>query len=680
MIVVVFDACKTKTMTKIPLWTSLLFLVVLVGSTTSSSFPALSSWTSSRGSGASVFVQSFVISRNTNNNNNNIFINNRYPFYSIRHPKHIGRLFQTLRGGGLEIDVDNNDAVNNNADSKILPDPGSLPLSLLLQTLQSDPNVGLTETDAHRRLQLYGPNELAAPPKQSIWELIAEQFQDRLVQILLVVAVISAVFSALEHTADQNLLKSFVEPIVILSILVLNAAVGVIQSQSAKDSLQALQELQPTLCTPLRDGTLQANVPASELVPGDIIQLRVGDKIPADARVVELQSSTLQVDETSLTGESVTVGKLAGEDGVSEPGAPLQAQPGMVFAGTMVTAGNALAVVTSTGMSTQFGKIQQGVTDAQQDLQKTPLAIKLDEFGNQLTVIIGIICVAVWLVSIPKMGGASFTSKWDGAVYYAKVAVALGVAAIPEGLPAVITLCLSLGTRRMAQRNVLVRRLPSVETLGCTSVICTDKTGTLTTNEMTAVSLVVMEKKGGIVEHSIEGVSYSPVGKIDGIIKNDEIQQYPKGAIADVAAVAALCNDASIVGKDDISENNGASGRNSNLVTVERAYERTGEPTEAALCVLAEKLGGLAIVDDDNATTIPPSSLASANVDAWRTNFPRKATLEFNRERKSEEPEYSLFAAKPVRLLMLFSLVVSPLNRHVCSSRLQNRLKPILNQ
>ena len=135
-------------------------------------------------------------------------------------------------------------------------------------------------------------------------------------------------------------------------------------------------------------------------------------------------------------------------------------------------------------MATQFGRIQQGVTSAAAETTKTPLAIKLDEFGDTLTIIIGVICFAVWVVSIPKMNDPSFATVWEGAIYYAKVAVALGVAAIPEGLPAVITLCLSLGTRRMAERNVLVRKLPSVETLGCTSVICSDKTGTLTQNEV----------------------------------------------------------------------------------------------------------------------------------------------------------------------------------------------------
>jgi magnesium-transporting ATPase (P-type) len=542
-------------------------------------------------------------------------------------------LLHQLRGGGSEETRRELEQTSSQQASpqNLVEDPGSLELTTLLQELHTNPSSGLTETQVHDRLRIFGKNELAKPPQRNIWSLIAEQFQDRLVQILVIVAVVSAIFSALEHTSDQSLLKSFVEPIVIVSILALNAAVGVIQSRSAQDSLQALQEMQPTLCTPIRGGVVQANMAASDLVPGDIIQLRVGDKVPADARIVELLSSTLQVEESSLTGEAITVAKLSGKDGISDPGAPLQSQSGMVFAGTMVTAGNALAVCTSTGMETQFGKIQQGVTDAQQELQKTPLAIKLDEFGDQLTVIIGIICVAVWLVSIPKMSGASFANQWDGAIYYAKVAVALGVAAIPEGLPAVITLCLSLGTRRMAQRNVIVRRLPSVETLGCTSVICTDKTGTLTTNEMTVVSLVLLEGKQEVVEHAVEGISYSPIGTVEGVDNEIEYDQYPKGALVDVGAIAALCNDASIIGNDDINDENRSGG--SKIAVKERIYERTGEPTEAALCVLTEKLGGRI---NNGGKDLPPSTLASANVDAWRMAHPRKATLEFNRDRKSE--------------------------------------------
>ena len=266
-----------------------------------------------------------------------------------------------------------------------------------------------------------------------------------------------------------------------------------------------------------------------------------------------------------------------------------------------------------------ISQIQRGVTEAAADEQahRTPLAIKLDEFGDTLTRVIGVICVAVWLASIPKFHDPTFKTPIEGAVYYAKVAVALGVAAIPEGLPAVITLCLSLGTRRMAKRNVIVRKLPSVETLGCTSVICTDKTGTLTTNEMTAVSLVLVENSA-VEEHMISGVSYSPVGIIDGVQHSVEVQNNPNGAVADVAAISALCNDANIVGYNEPK-------------AATKEFERMGEPTEAALCVLAEKLGGK--YTESASTTA--QVMASANVNVWRTEHPRQATLEFNRDRKS---------------------------------------------
>jgi Ca2+-transporting ATPase len=583
----------------------------------------------------------------------------------------------------INSNINSNIHINYNASSA---DPGSWPTTDLLKALETNLEHGLTDEQVVARQAQFGLNALQPPEKPRLIDLIIEQFQDRLVQILLVVAVVSALFSVLEHTSDQSLLHSFVEPLVILAILVLNAAVGVWQSQSASDSLDALQQMQPTLCTPLRNnGEWQTNLPASQLVPGDIVKLRVGDKVPADARLLELQSSTFQIDETSLTGESVTVGKLPADEGQSAAGAPLQSQMGMLFSGTMVTSGNALAVVVQTGMDTQFGKIQKGVAAAQEETPKTPLAIKLDEFGETLTVVIGVICLAVWLVSIPKMNDSSFASVWEGALYYAKVSVALGVAAIPEGLPAVITLCLSLGTRRMAQRNVIVRKLPSVETLGCTTVICTDKTGTLTTNEMTVVGLVLLEKEG-IVEHTIQGTSYSPVGIIDGIQYDEEVQQNSNGAVADVAAVSALCNDANIVGNDSAyeeqSDDEDVVDKEGNTIStihhsasspkknhkkktgdVEKIYQRTGEPTEAALCILAEKLGGRAHYTEGahfskrGAYSIhaPPSVLASANVDSWRNSHPRKATLEFNRDRKSMSvlADFANGDAKPKNRLLV---------------------------
>jgi magnesium-transporting ATPase (P-type) len=399
-----------------------------------------------------------------------------------------------------------------------------------------------------------------------------------------------------------------------------------------------------------------------------LIVLRTGDKVPADCRLVKYYNGrrSLTVDETCLTGESLAVEKLLGEEGLAPPGSPVQAQKGMVFAGTTVVGGGGLALVVATGTNTEFGTIRSGVLEAKKDThdQKTPLGRQLDDFGSQLTTLIGGICALVWIASIPKMfakDSTVFASPLEGMVYYAKVAVALGVAAIPEGLPAVITLCLSLGTRRMAQRNVIVRNLPSVETLGCVSVICSDKTGTLTTNEMTVTSLVLLEKPNHqkqqkeqqhIVEHIVEGVSYSPLGGIEGISdttqggkrNNNKIDR--SSSLLDVVAVAALCNDARIIGHDKDDDN------------TSKNFERTGEPTEAALCVLAEKLGNLIHSnsnnsngngngngngnDNDNGSYdereegAKNSVVASYHVDRWREQHPRMATLEFHRERKSE--------------------------------------------
>lgn len=531
---------------------------------------------------------------------------------------HRRHLLFNLRGGGS----------SPSEYSRVNIDPGRSSIPELYKILESTPE-GLTSKQSDDRLEKYGKNKLLGKKPTSILRLILEQFEDRLVQILLVVAVLSGLFSYVEakqSTDDIPMWKSFVEPFVILSILVINAAVGVWQTRSAQGSLEALQKMQPSQATVLREGTWQSNIDASDVVPGDIIELRVGDKIPADARLIQLQTSSMQVDEGSLTGESVTVSKLPGEEGTVSADLPIQDQVGMLYSSTVITSGAGRALVVHTGMATEIGKIQQGVTDAEEDQPKTPLAIKLDEFGNSLTVIIGFICAFVWVISIPKMSDPSFANLWEGAVYYAKVAVALGVAAIPEGLPAVITLCLSLGTRRMAQRNVIVRKLPSVETLGCTSVICTDKTGTLTTNEMTVVSLVLLEKEKGepsIQEHRVEGFSYAPIGIIDGIVSGEEVQKSPRGAVAEIAAVSALCNDAKILGHD--SENQ----------TDDKRFERVGEPTEAALCVLAEKLGGMMLQSKGNGIGIPPSVLANANVNGWRLAYSRIATLEFSRDRKS---------------------------------------------
>lgn len=362
----------------------------------------------------------------------------------------------------------------------------------------------------------------------------------------------------------------------------------------------------------LRDARWVNDLPARELVPGDIIFVKVGDKVPADARILALKTTTFSTDEGSLTGESASVPKFL--DPVEED-ARIQSKTNMIFSGTMISNGAAYALVVDTGARTEIGKINEGVQEARQDHVKTPLAQKLDEFGNQLTYIIGAICLAVWAFSYPEFSNPVHGSVLKGALYYAKVAVALGVAAIPEGLPAVITLCLSLGTRRMAKRNVIVRKLPSVETLGCTTVICTDKTGTLTTNQMTCVSLVTLEDDGSagarghaaLTEYAVSGVSYNPQGHVEGLSEQAAAQK----GLEDVATVAALCNEARIVYQDG-------------------KFDRIGEPTEAALKVLVEKLPVAGVRRSED-----PFVACGQHNTHWEQKYAKLATLEFSRDRKS---------------------------------------------
>ena len=280
-------------------------------------------------------------------------------------PIHSSQVFTKIRGGGSSGKSLTTTATST--ASRLLAynatevEAGSTRLADLWSQLESGPD-GLQQEEANARLQQFGPNALDSPPSKSVWKLIAEQFEDRLVQILLGVAVLSGVFSFLEvHNSgetQQAIWKSFVEPFVILAILVLNATVGVVQSQSAQGSLDALQKMQPSLATVLRDGQWKSGVDAADLVPGDVMEIRVGDKVPADARLVQLQSSGMQLDEGSLTGESVTVAKLPGDEGTSASAdLPLQDQRGMLYSGTMVTSGSGKAVVVQTGMSTQMGKV-----------------------------------------------------------------------------------------------------------------------------------------------------------------------------------------------------------------------------------------------------------------------------------------------------------------------------------
>uniref|UniRef100_A0A8I5ZYV5 P-type Ca(2+) transporter n=1 Tax=Rattus norvegicus TaxID=10116 RepID=A0A8I5ZYV5_RAT len=403
---------------------------------------------------------------------------------------------------------------------------------------------GLTPDQVKRHLEKYGPNELPAEEGKSLWELVVEQFEDLLVRILLLAACISFVLAWFEE--GEETVTAFVEPFVILLILIANAIVGVWQERNAENAIEALKEYEPEMGKVYRaDRKSVQRIKARDIVPGDIVEVAVGDKVPADIRILSIKSTTLRVDQSILTGESVSVIKHT--DPVPDPRAVNQDKKNMLFSGTNIAAGKAVGIVATTGVSTEIGKIRDQMAATEQD--KTPLQQKLDEFGEQLSKVISLICVAVWLINIGHFNDPVHGGSWfRGAIYYFKIAVALAVAAIPEGLPAVITTCLALGTRRMAKKNAIVRSLPSVETLGCTSVICSDKTGTLTTNQMSVCKMFIIDKVDGDIcslnEFSITGSTYAPEGEV---LKNDKpVRAGQYDGLVELATICALCNDSSL--------------------------------------------------------------------------------------------------------------------------------------
>ncbi|KAG0024172.1 hypothetical protein BGZ80_005478 [Entomortierella chlamydospora] len=482
----------------------------------------------------------------------------------------------------------------------------------ILDHYKVNPEQGLTSSQASAALEKYGKNELPEDDPTPLWEMILEQFKDQLVIILLAAAAISLVLAVLE---EDNSGTAFVEPVVILLILIANAAVGVIQESNAEKAIEALKEYSPHEAKVLRNGSM-TKVVASDIVPGDIIEVAVGDKIPADCRVLEINSSNFRIDQALLTGESVSVNKVT--EIVNDPRAVKQDQINMLFSGTTVVLGKAKAIVVQTGSDTAIGDIHKSITS--QISEKTPLKRKLDEFGDDLAKVISVICILVWLVNIRHFNDPSHQGWLKGAIYYFKIAVALAVAAIPEGLSVVITTCLALGTKKMAKKNAIVRSLPSVETLGCTSVICSDKTGTLTTNQMSVARVLVVDNKAGnVAEYQVQGSSFSPIGDVldaDGraITSLSSVSQ----TLNELAQICSICNNSTISYN---AEND--------------TYTNVGEPTEAALKVLVEKMG----TDDVNVNSTLKSLPAQKRVDACNQYYAERvkklATLDFSRDRKS---------------------------------------------
>jgi P-type Ca2+ transporter type 2C len=414
--------------------------------------------------------------------------------------------------------------------------------------LDVDLATGLAVTEVGRRRDRHGRNELDEAPKRPAWRRFLDQFNDLLVYILIGAAVLSAAVGDLK------------DPIVIGIVLLINAVLGYVQESRADDALAALQGMLEVIVRVRRGGEVQ-EVPASELVPGDVVLLEAGDRVPADGRF--LHASSVSVDESTLTGESVPVDKTSDtvhpQEGDRE--VPLAERSNCGYMNTTLVRGRAELVVTATGMRTEVGRLA-GLLGAAED-QETPLQQQLDTLGKRLALIAGVAVLAVFAVGMSQ--GDELSEAVLGAV-------ALAVAAIPEGLPAVVTVTLAIGVSRMARERAIVKRLASVETLGSTTVICSDKTGTLTLNQMTATRVVA----GGRT-FVIDGLGYGDEG---GIRPDDDGRAVPgEGAAAAdqvlrrALTAAILCNDAHVRAADD--------GR----------PQLVGDPTEGALVVAARKAG-----------------------------------------------------------------------------------------
>src|SRR4051794_20807436 len=419
-----------------------------------------------------------------------------------------------------------------------------------VRELGVEPERGLTGEAAAERLQRYGPNRFAETTSEPRWHAFVRQYQDPM-QIVLLVAGVISIYPV----------KQAGTGIVILLLTVLNAVLGLSQEGKAAAAVAALQKMMIVKARVRRDGAL-TQLPAEQLVPGDVVAIEAGDVIPADGRL--LATATLEIAEAALTGESVPVSK--GIEAVTAPDAALGDRADMVYMNTNVTRGTGEFVVTATGMATEVGHIS-GMLQHQED-SKSPLTLQLEKLTKQLVVIAGLALAAMVVINMAR--GQSFTAVFTAAVAFA-------IAAIPTGLPAVVTTILSRGTRLLADASAIVKRLRSTETLGATSAICSDKTGTLTLNQMTAVELTIPGRR-----YKVSGSGYSTEGQIKHVAGEPEIPLEPFMFPLALACDAVLTD----------------------------AGEMIGDPTEGALVVLAEK-GGL-------------------DLDLTRKRYPRVAELPFD--------------------------------------------------
>ena len=453
-------------------------------------------------------------------------------------------------------------------------DPSLADAQAVAASLGVDPNTGLSQAEAERRLAQYGPNELASAPPVPKWKKFLAQFKDPLVYLLLAATGISLIAWFIEKAnaapgAEGGEILPF-DAIVIVLILIVNAVLGYIQESKAEEAVEALSQMTAPQTNVLRDGKI-ARINTVDVVPGDMVVLGEGDSIPADGRL--LAAASLRVAEASLTGESVPVGKNV--DTLAEAKA-LGDRANMVFNGTSVTQGTGRAIVTSTGMRTQVGKIAdllQATDDDDSPLQKEM---------NYVSKILGIaVCIIAAVVLVALALTEGFNDIHD-VIDSLLLSVSLAVAAVPEGLAAILTVVLALGVRRMAEHHAIVKKLHSVETLGSASVICSDKTGTLTRNEMTVERVVTPSG-----EVQLTGTGYAPEGRMiaisDAGLTSTPSPAQEAAQLEAVAtlAVGALANDGELRENTDAGDGSAAS---------DITWEAVGDPTEVSLIVAARKV------------------------------------------------------------------------------------------
>jgi Ca2+-transporting ATPase len=419
----------------------------------------------------------------------------------------------------------------------------------VVEKLGTDIKKGLNDKEIKKRLEHFGPNELVYAPKKPAWHLFVHQFTDFMVLVLLAATFISGI------------LGEYADAITIMIIVVANAILGFVQEYRAERSIEALKQIIAPEARVIRNGQ-ERKVPAAELVPGDLVILEEGDRVPADLRL--LQTANLEIEESSLTGESVPVRKC--ENALESKRVALGDARNIAYLGTSVTRGRGRGVVVHTGMATEMGHICGMIQEAGQE--ETPLQKRLEQLGKGLVAFCLIICATVMVLGIAR-GLETYEMFLAG--------VSLAVAAIPEGLPAIVTVCLAIGVQRMIRRNAIVRKLPAVETLGCATVICSDKTGTLTQNQMAVRKVVI-----GDEQYEVTGEGYDPKGTFEGDGNTGDLR------FTLLMKAAALCNNA-VLERSGISVGGLFRGLAKGRTAPE--WSIMGDPTEGALLVMAAKAG-----------------------------------------------------------------------------------------